>query len=182
MYDNIGRKIMDVAEVFFVLGAILSFVMGVQVIQGDIPLILQTILDEDTTVFTGILVILIGTIISLVFSWFIYGFGKIIDLLSDIEYNTQNSNTQTKVETEKNEKNISSVTKRIIKAALQKSEKAVSKKVNNIVVKSDEKETQEIEFIDVICPECNELLSFEKDFNSGECPACGAAIKLIKTK
>ena len=170
MFDNIGRKIKDLAEIIFVIEALLFFGIGLYFI---IALEL---------VGVGVILMLLGPLISWVSSWLLYGFGEIIDLLTDIKYNTQNLNTKTNVELKKNEKGKNAIANKTIKTVLIKDKKNAPNKANNFEVNFGEKELQDVEFIDVTCPECNELLSFEKDFKSGECPACGAAIKLMIIK
>ena len=68
MFNNIGRKIKTVAVVGSVLGIFVSVVAG-------IALVVQ---DEDT-VLSGILVIVLGSLSSWLGAFFTYGFGQLIE-------------------------------------------------------------------------------------------------------
>ncbi len=87
MYSNIGKKIKALAVVTFLIIAIPSVIGGV---------ILAT---EDPI---GILLIIGGPLVAWITSWFTYGFGEIIDKLTDIERNTRGdsikSATQQKID------------------------------------------------------------------------------------
>ena len=78
MYNNIGKKIKMLAKVIFFVEAIAAIFGGISVIG----------LDEDLAV-VGILIMIVGSVFAWVSSWLLYGFGEIIDKLSDIEQNTR---------------------------------------------------------------------------------------------
>lgn len=80
MYSNIGKKIKGLVKVAFVLVALASVITGIVFIcVGDL---------EDVI---GLIIAVAGTIIAWISSWFLYGFGELIDKVSDIERNTSGS-------------------------------------------------------------------------------------------
>ncbi len=79
MYDNIGNKIKILAKVFFVLGAIASVI-------GAIYLFF-----EAAHILLCLAIAIVGSLFSWISTWLLYGFGEIIDKLSDIEENTHSN-------------------------------------------------------------------------------------------
>ncbi len=81
MYDNIGDKIKILAKVVFWIEAITAVICGLG--------------------FAGMtngMSLLIGlgiALVALIFSWFLYGFGEIIDKLCAIERNTRSNSNKT---------------------------------------------------------------------------------------
>lgn len=74
MFSNISNKIKTLAKVVCGIGIGVSVVVGLVLISED----------EDT-VFAGILVLLLGSILSWVGSFITYGFGEIIERLVNID-------------------------------------------------------------------------------------------------
>ena len=70
MYDNIGGKIKGLAKVSFIVAAIAEVITGIALMAADEDLILY-----------GLLVLIAGPIIAWVSSWFLYGFGQLIENL-----------------------------------------------------------------------------------------------------
>ncbi len=68
LYENIGVKIKGLAKAIFILGAVASIITG---------LTLAT--DGGLLLTIGLLVIILGPIISFVFSWVLYAFGELVD-------------------------------------------------------------------------------------------------------
>ena len=97
MYDNIGGKIKGLAKAIFIIGAVVSFIAGIVLMFVN-----------DNLIFVGVLIWFIGIIVSWVSSWVLYGFGEIIDKISDIERNTQGgemrSKAQSRVDSERIDK------------------------------------------------------------------------------
>ena len=75
MYDNIGKKIKMLAKASFIVEAIAAIVVGL-------------IIWIDTTDWWYALIVFCGPIVAWVSSWLLYGFGELIDKVSDIERNT----------------------------------------------------------------------------------------------
>lgn len=165
MYDNIGGKLKLLAKIVFGIDAAIAIIGGLVLMSFDEDLI-----------FIGFIVMIIGFIIAWIFSWFLYGFGQLIensDIITD-EYRNKNKNR-------KNEND--------------KTECKTSDKINPFQGKSktadrfcygqEELPTEdESGYIDMICPNCKEELSYTKEqLISNEiliCPMCNAPIYLKK--
>lgn len=97
MYDNIGSKIKTLAKVIFIIIASLSLIAGV--------LILFIV---DNGFIIGILTVGIGVLLSWVGTFFLYGFGQLIentDIL--VRESKKQSNGIQRISTESNENDIS---------------------------------------------------------------------------
>lgn len=101
MFDNIGKKIKSLASILcwvgiiaYVIAAIIMIAIGVDEYDG-------------LTAF-GVILLFVGPLMSWISSFFMYGFGELIDKACDIERNTRGgeikSVAQTKVETERIDK------------------------------------------------------------------------------
>ncbi len=76
MFENIGKKIKSLAKIVFVIeAAFLGFVGLVLMLDGN---------------GEGFLVLVAGVLGAWISGLFLYGFGEIIDKLTDIEKNTRN--------------------------------------------------------------------------------------------
>lgn len=76
MYDNIGKKIKGLAMAFIIIGAVVSVIMGME-------LLIETEVGWYAFILFG------GPIVTWISSWLHYGYGVIIDKLSDIQRNTE---------------------------------------------------------------------------------------------
>ena len=83
MYDNIGQKIKGLAKAIFIILSIVSVCAGIALMG----------VDEDL-MWSGIVALLFGPILAWIASWTLYGFGEIIDKVSDIERNTRGKNSE----------------------------------------------------------------------------------------
>lgn len=81
MYEQIGEKIKALASTLAAIGSIISFFGGIVLIT----------IDEDN-VLLGIFVIVIGSLLSWVSSWLLYGFGELIDKVCSIEKSMHTKN------------------------------------------------------------------------------------------
>ena len=79
MYENIGRKIKGLAIVVFAIMAILSVVAGVFMLFRD-----------NGGFLIGILIAGIGILLSWVGTFFLYGFGQLIENTDILVYQTKN--------------------------------------------------------------------------------------------
>jgi hypothetical protein len=95
MYENIGEKIKILAKVLFAVLSALGVIGGIVVLS----------LDEGLEILAVLLIFLLP-LIAWISSWCLYGFGEIIDKLTDIEDNTRKSlinsvrNSQLDIKTE----------------------------------------------------------------------------------
>lgn len=71
MFNNIGKKIKALAKFLCILGIILSILIGVLMILSHSG--------DPQTLFYGILVIVLGSLLSWVGAFFAYGFGELVD-------------------------------------------------------------------------------------------------------
>ena len=85
MYENIGKKLKGLALAVFIIMFILSIVGGAIIIIVD-----------DDLVAVGIVVMLVMPLVAWISSWFLYGFGELIDKVCDIEERMEAPSLQTK--------------------------------------------------------------------------------------
>ena len=76
MYNNIGKKIKVLVIVLCILECIGAFVTGIIFVSDSS--------DEEI----GVIIMIAGPIFAWISSWFLYGYGEIIDKLQDIANNT----------------------------------------------------------------------------------------------
>jgi len=77
MYDNIGAKIKVLAQIIAWIGIAGSVIAGfVLMAQGD------------AGVLIGFIVLIVGALTSWISSWFMYGFGELIEKTTEIAKNT----------------------------------------------------------------------------------------------
>lgn len=77
MYNNIGGKIKDLTKIIAIIEAGIAISIGLMMMFAD----------DDTFVF-GIIIIVVGCITAWISSWFLYGFGEIVENTSIIARNT----------------------------------------------------------------------------------------------
>ena len=102
MFYNIGKKIKSLASILF-WGGIIAHVIAAIIMIG-----IGVDDHEDELIVFGVILLFVGPLMSWINSFFIYGFGELIDKTCDIERNTRGgeikSVAQTKVETERIDK------------------------------------------------------------------------------
>ena len=81
MFNNVGRKIKFFAEVVCYFGIALSLI-------GGIWLIIKGADEYPVLIIVGIGTLLFGGLWAWILSWFIYGFGELIDKATEIAANT----------------------------------------------------------------------------------------------
>ena len=79
MFNNIEKKIKGLAKVLFIVGMLVSILLGIIFIATDM-------------VVVGSVLIFVGLPLSLISSWLIYGFGELIEN-TGVDGNYKNSNT-----------------------------------------------------------------------------------------
>ena len=93
MWNNIGKKLKGLAIVVFIIEALASVITGLLLI-------------EETD--AGIILLLAGPLAAWISSWMLFGFGELVDKVTDIERNTRSgerkSETQAKIDSAKIEK------------------------------------------------------------------------------
>lgn len=78
MYNNIGGKIKGLTKVIAVMGALAPIAIGLGLMFND-----------DDTFFLGLVIIVVGCLISWISSWLLYGFGELIENTALVARNTQ---------------------------------------------------------------------------------------------
>lgn len=86
MYDNIGGKIKGLAMVICLLFGLTSVIVGIALIS------------DDDLVAIGIATMLLGPVLSWLFSCLIYGFGELIEKVTDIVSDMQAKATSERLE------------------------------------------------------------------------------------
>ena len=82
MYDNIGRKIKDLARTVFYIVTFLSLCMAIGNILSDPGVI---------SIFLSIALIIFVPLAAWISSWVLYGFGELIEKVCVIARNTSDS-------------------------------------------------------------------------------------------
>ena len=87
MWDNIGGKIKGVAKFIAWFGIIFSIIIGIILFSIGGNLYYGGIF-----IGIGLFIMIVGSLISWILSWFMYGFGELIVKTTKIERNTRASN------------------------------------------------------------------------------------------
>ena len=157
-FEHIGGKIKILAKVICWIGIISS------VIGGAVMMLNGLAFENSEEVWGGILVIVVGVLVSWIGSFRLYGFGQLVE-------NTDILAGQYRKAEVRKEWSPQEVQK--VKSALR--EKKANKKESVVDAKINENE-----WIDLICPSCGETLSFTKEqIRSNpqvDCPNCGFEI------
>lgn len=160
MYDKIGEKIRSLAIWTFIVEALASIIAGwVFAIEGE--------------EWYGWVILILGPLVAWVGSWILYGFGEIIVKVTEIEHNT-NITYQSSKSKEHTSNHNSEIKKEI---AQENTAPKKPQPVSREYFTQAELELKE-KYIDIICPHCNEEVSFEKSNNIEECYFCGKPIDL----
>ncbi|MDR1328063.1 MAG: SHOCT domain-containing protein [Oscillospiraceae bacterium] len=84
MYNNIGEKIKGLAKVIAWIGIIVSVIAGlILIVEGS-----DSYYGGGILISVGIVVVVVGTLVSWIASWFMYGFGELIEKTAEIARNT----------------------------------------------------------------------------------------------
>ena len=88
MYDNIGEKIKGLAKAVFAIGSILFAILGIVLI----------VTEEEILIILGVISLVMGPLGCWIGSWFLYGFGELIDKTSLIESGINSASKSSKKE------------------------------------------------------------------------------------
>ena len=100
MYDNIGGKIKGLAKVIFIIEVIAAVIAGFAIIAIDKYLAL-----------IGLLVMAVGATAAWISSWFLYGFGELIEKTCEIARNTRGGVSKSEVQSRVDYDRISKIEK-----------------------------------------------------------------------
>ena len=89
MFKNVGKKIKTFSVVMFIIEALAALVCGIGMI-----------ITSDYLIPYGVLVALVGPFVLWILSWFVYGYGELIDKTCEIAKNTQPVKAEPKSEVE----------------------------------------------------------------------------------
>lgn len=79
MFENIGRKIMVLAQVLAWIGIVISIIVGLFLISSN----------KEELVGTGVAVLFLGSLGSWIGSFLLYGFGRLIDNSEELVFLTE---------------------------------------------------------------------------------------------
>ena len=171
MFSNIGKKIKGLAVILFAVMSMNSTIIAL------------TLLDELGVIYS-LLILFGGPMVLYILSCMMYGYGELIDKVSDLKFKIVGEDEEyEETEEEKRERRIQEIRAR--NAAEEKARRQTAKKgKKEPSVQSSVEESQEefvsIEFEDIKCPFCYEILSFEKGTVDAECPFCDSKFKIEK--
>lgn len=92
VFNNIGKKIKKLAEIFAIIGIILSIFLGINDIANYVELGSSAQSQNKYILFAGIFWLIIGPIVSWIASFCLYGFGELVDKICDIQTVVCNGN------------------------------------------------------------------------------------------
>ena len=152
MYDNIGSKIKSLATVICVVLIILSIISGIAIM-----------IVSEGMVLVGILVAGLGSLFAWVSTFFIYGFGELIENTSILVRESKKISSNTKQEKASVESPLENKTPANTNSSYRASANNISTKTNT--VSSTAKSQAALHF--KYCPHCGEAV------NSRYCEMCG---------
>jgi hypothetical protein len=91
MFNNIGGKIKTLAKVIAWIGIIISIIAGV---AGCVQAQDNVLASAGTQVLISICIIIVGSLLSWISSWTLYGFGELIEKTTEIARNTAATSVQ----------------------------------------------------------------------------------------
>ena len=147
MFDRIGMKIKVLATIICFVGIVAS-VVGAMILLSEFEVI-------------AIVLLFAGPFVSWILSWFLYGFGEIIEKLHQIEENTRKSTVPTEHVT----------------SPRADKKKPPEQPTPPAPVQEEDSEPVEVDYQTIKCPRCKEKLWVIDENSSFECPHCGHLIK-----
>ena len=160
LYEDIGYKIKVLAKCTFVVEAFAAIITG---------LYLWVTSESQVDILISLLVLFAGPIVALVSSWGLYAFGQIVEDVNNFKNEGRGVNNKTS-QSPKGMSKFNEVTKKQNKILNETN----SKKHQEI----DENVLQDDDFVEILCPNCSESLSFLKEVNNAICPWCNTKINL----
>ena len=156
MFSNIGGKIKSLAQIVCWMGIICSVVSGIILIDTD-----------DDLAFLGFVIIIIGSLLSWVSSFVLYGFGQLVENSDKLVLNTEKPYSDKKTKQTKKAKEDTYTEENFLKD-IQK-EKTEQQKTKDFLTEIKETETADLELIlqdqkDLYSE--NEILIIEKELST----------------
>ena len=135
MWDNIGRKLQSLAKVVCWLGIIGSVIMGIIIMAQN-----------QSTIVTGLLYLVIGCLASWIGSWAMYGLGLVVEYVENRGKIPSSSNPTGNTNTAKTDAETPS---------------------------EEKKQRRELTENYIVCPNCNLRSSKNYIMAHKKCPQCG---------
>ena len=182
MYKNIGKLIKLIAKSACLAVAITAVIAGIVLL----------IVDHDYSYRVPGLLICVAPVASYILSVFVYGYGELIDKVCDLKYKLVGADEEpeTKPETEQLEEpeeeirphgsvEVKAITKGQSKTK-KKTSFTESAKTHIEPVDETEDEVEEAaeEYVEVVCPFCKQLLSFDVGTEKAVCPYCDIELNI----
>lgn len=186
MFENVGGKLKTIAMAIALGGSIMSIFLSIIFFAtGDY----RNLESTENTLLIGILTFAGGILISLIFSYFCYGFGEIIDKLQQIEENTRQSVLNTpqgerKMPQGARKKGQHKSTPKGMprtESVPHETQEIPSEKMPEETSSVEEDEYTESTF-SIMCPKCKKMLWYQEENISFECPYCDCLIDTKKKK
>ena len=168
MFKNIGKKIKTLAVVMFAIELVCVIVFGLAVmLSGDISFagynaVRSPLAGRGAAILLGLLIWCVGFLASWIGSFFLYGFGELIDKTSETAQNTRRIADLLSVE---NFRNAMPVNRRPAEENIRPAEP-----VQNPAPVQD---TAASAYGNIVCPSCGTV----NDGSFGFCANCGCKIK-----
>lgn len=83
MYNNIGKKIKGFAMAIAIILTVIYVIVGIAMISSS-----QQSEIASGGIVGGVLIMLLGPVIAWISSWFLYGYGELVDKTAAIKKNT----------------------------------------------------------------------------------------------
>ncbi len=167
MYQEIGKKIKQLAKATFIVEAIGAIITGfVLLVDWGI---------EDG--WWALLIIVCGPIVAWVSSWLLYGFGELIDTnceTTTILHKIESMMILSKAHMQKHDKAMEEERKGQAKHAAKKPQKEPEETVKEKVEEPTQEPKVTEKALKVVCPKCKEDLTFMEfaKNDSALCPFC----------
>ena len=163
MFGNIGGKIKKYAEILCWIGIGLSVVIALLLVANDNG--------RNNSAFTGLLLLIIGPLLSWVNSFVLYGFGQLVENSDEIVRHFKSEDRDKKTAFLND-----AIKRKTVNGKAEKNREAI-KRLRDENIGNDE-------LIEFYCPNCGELVSYTKekivDKESFFCPTCNSEIQTKK--
>jgi len=173
MYDSVGSKLKTLAKVFFIISTIASIIVGI--------ILLIKFPNNDFTKIISIFIMLLVPLFSWIFSWFIYGFGELIEDTCSIARHLEQSNSSepSLFSNFDNSAPIFCDEKHAIRSKQEHSKQSL----NTIDAKFETASTVALDsHNECFCPKCGKALTFDSAIGIKQCMQCKAFLKITKNK
>ena len=181
MFENVGGKIKTIAICIALGGSFISICLSI--------FLFINFENMENILLVGTLTLAGGILISLIFSYFCYGFGEIIDKLQQIEENTRQTVPTTPQGERKMPQGARKKEQNKSKPKGMPHTESVSHETQEILSEKMPEETSSVEedeytehAFSILCPKCKKMLWYQEENISFECPYCDCFIDTTQKK